>query len=159
MVVFENSYRKITDKLGQWQRSTESFRVIEGEVIDGASSELPITDALLDRAKGQTGLQLSSEVPELSYYRPKPPKSNLEKKFDAFLEALAKARGCTVDDLKAEGYSCKTMPDKTLKLNFPNPELQKSFNQFLKGEPLTKLLAEHKNEAEQQQEYEVTFRV
>ena len=86
------------------------------------ADKLPLTAALLMQSKGQ---QNSWQL------KPKGPASQVEKKFNAFLKALAAQKGCSVESLKQQGFQCESKGEKGTQVNFPNKDMAKLFSQML----------------------------
>lgn len=86
-------------------------------------NENPLTAEFLAHSKGQkSSWQLTFKAPS----------SDLKKKFDAFLIALAQDLGCTVESLEKQGYSYAQGENKLAKLNFPSKDMASLFMQMLK---------------------------
>lgn len=97
--------------------------MIHEDAMNVLNDDLTLSEQLLAEAKGQFSTwQL----------RPKAPRNDIEKKFDAFLEALAEKWGCSVESLKQQGFNCESKGNKGTNVNFPNKDLADLFSQMLK---------------------------
>lgn len=134
-----SSYTPITQELRT--RLRRHGNIIDGEVItktttssglvlhEGFDSvldnaQLPITTALLERAKGQVSHDWNFTI--------RAPKTKVEAKFDEFLKELAIELNTTVDALKQQGYRCSASNSgNQVNITFPDKDCGIKFQEML----------------------------
>lgn len=96
--------------------------MIHHDALNVLNDDFPLSNQLLAETKGEF---------KTWQLRPKAPRNEVEKKFDAFLKALAEKWGCSIESLKQQGFNCESKGDKGTSVNFPSKDLADLFSQML----------------------------
>lgn len=106
---------------------------------------LPLTTQLLERSQG---------IGSMWALQPKGPSLVIEKKFEAFIKALAAQRGCSVADLKKLGFQCKSNGELGLSIEFPEQDQANLFKQMINEDLVPSQLLDNDSDKKSQEEEE-----